>query len=591
MGRLKGVSTSDAQVAGAPTTLQTATLHDLAARKIIEISPFEVDASQAPQTTTELDRLGRPVRITESAFGSSSTLVQRMAYDLHGQVSYVTDTVRSAEIYERDGLGRATGATGADGLSSSTSYTPWGEPQVTIAFDANGNAVAQTNRIFTSKGRLRTVKQKMDPPLSGVSDDLVRQTRFDWRDGEKFQGVRVGVAGSMTSHGPMPDSPVRISETENESNGTGRLRAQRFGEGSGLDGPPTKVFSENVIQFYDGDQPAKVVTREPIVGAEFPRTMEYDDLGRLTRLTEAGAFETRYRYDEEGNLLALTAPGMNEATAAYDSRGLPVLRTHPDGEAIALQYNALGNQTQYADESGQITKYDMDPLGRVAKVRYPDGTFEQFAYEDITGALLARRDRDGTWMSYRYDLGGRLTEIRDTEDLATGTLLVRYTYDPAGRLTLVANADAAVSFSEFDFLGRPRATRAIRYADATGLDAAPVIRDIYTQNHRWNEHDEIVRWSLPVAGEIAPGGDLGNGWRTWIDQEYDGAGNLIRQQNAFADAGPATGEVIATGFARGPGRLMSRTRLPSSAGIGTTYSYADGSLPAPPSIETPPPPD
>jgi RHS repeat-associated protein len=580
-GRLVESTSTGANVMGeAGTALVTNMYVDLGERKQTVVSPHKAaDVNTAPYQVTELDGLGRPVLVSQKAAGSQQSIVQRLAYDTHGQTSYVSDTVRVAHAVAHDAFGREVESRSSDGTSTSTSWNDWSEPQIILAFGADGNAVAQTNRIFTRNGRLRAVNERMDPPLADSTADRIRQTRYTWEQGDTRLGVRTGLVGEMTSIGFDVDERVRVSETWRDA--AGRTTRSQIGESVSNKGDLSLIFLDTQLSRFDGAQPGQVLTSEPLAGASYLTTLEYDALGRVRRRTEAGTYESRYRYDETGNVLGTAAPGMNEATATHDSRGLALEQKLSDGAVLQFRYDALGNLRQYVDQQGQATTYDTDALGRVVKTTYNDGTTEEVVYEDLTGLTKATKNRAGEWRSYQYDAAGRVSALARGADPSSGTPLIRYEYDAAGRLTRVANVDSAVIYGEHDFLGRPRMTRTVRYENGSGLSDTPVVRDEFTQNYRYDAWDEIVRWSMPVRGPHAPAAEIGGGWRTWIDQEYDAGGNLIAQRAATSEIGDASsGEIISRATGRGVGRISQRTRGTNES-IVTKYQFADGEVAAP----------
>ena len=58
----------------------------------------------------------------------------------------------------------------------------------------------------------------------------------------------------------------------------------------------------------------------------------YDDLGRLTTVTDALTHETSYTYDERGRKLTETDAELHTTAWAYDFMGRQVSRTLPLGQ-------------------------------------------------------------------------------------------------------------------------------------------------------------------------------------------------------------------------------------------------------------------
>ncbi|HEU4887866.1 MAG TPA: RHS repeat-associated core domain-containing protein [Thermoanaerobaculia bacterium] len=242
---------------------------------------------------------------------------------------------------------------------------------------------------------------------------------------------------------------------------------------------------------------------------------------------------------------------------------------------------------RFVDEAGKDTTYDTDSLGRVSEVTYADTTTERMVYEDVTGLLASTKDRKGQWLSYFYDAGGRVTEVRlggpRSTDPATppvGDPYLRYIYDLAGRLRQVASRDAAIEYEAYDLLGRPGRTRSVRYKDHGGLGSSAEILDAHTQAHVWAIHEgERQRWRMPVSGATLPATETAGLWRTWVDEERDAASNITRQR-AADDATATPGAAITAADGRGFGRLKSRMRFYGNIGnaLDQTYGYADGAV-------------
>jgi len=318
----------------------------------------------------------------------------------------------------------------------------------------------------------------------------------------------------------------------------------------------------------------------------------------IVTIEGGGAYVTRMAHDEAGNLLSMQRPGLATSLKAYDARGLMWREQLPDGSLVRRAYDERGTLRQYIDEEGNVTFYDADALGRIHRIRYPDGTSEETRFEDGTGLILATRDRAGEWIWFDYDAdhNGRLAAEHlggnAVEPSLTQNPFVRYNYDAAGRLTRVANRDAAIEYDEFDLLGRPRLSRLVRYkkngcipsavACGSGLSASPQIAEVFTQGHEWSVFDdERSRWRMPAVGSVLPATEADTLWRNWIVEERDAGANLVRQQEALTLSAPPAGVTILDAKGRGAGRLAERSRGLTGplASLSTRFGYAD--LPAP----------
>lgn len=583
LGREIGTRTTNARVAGSTSAVdvKTAVTHNLLAREITRIDPHTDNGDSTPREITHLDPLGRPELVEHHSGPSqpSASVLHRLAYDIHGELAYETDTLLVAEFHQHDAFGREIADIQSDGTKTESRWNPWDELLDESDYSATGALVGKTVNVYTDNGRLRRTADQV------ASTGLSRLVRNTWDDGEKNLTTRIGPVSSPTSDF-NPLDVVRVIHTEQDL--AGREKKMTVGAGTGPDGllSTSDVFLQ-IDTSYVGDLPTSETTTEPRVGKAVSSTTGYDTLGRITSRTDAGSYTETTVYDESGNIVSFTPPGLTAETTQYDSRDLPFHHTASNGTSVNRQYDALGILRSYTDEEGQTTTFDLDGLGRVEQVNYlGDSTFERIEYQPVTGRVAARRDRRGQWLSYGYDVAGRLETIHAGQTTTSG-VETRYEYDNAGRLIRVRNRDAAVEYDNFDLLGRPQLTRSIRYKNGSGLATAETL-DVHTQEHRWSVFEsERQRWRMPAAGSALPGAEPSTAWRSWIDETYDAVANLTRQREELSASAPASGAVVMDAIARGIDRLATRQRtlVASSDPLITTYGYADASaITGPPSV-------
>ena len=146
-----------------------------------------------------------------------------------------------------------------------------------------------------------------------------------------------------------------------------------------------------------------------------------DGLGRLTQVYEAPNdanynYLTSYSYDALGNLRTVTQ-GQQTRTFVYDSLARLTSATNSESGTISYSYDANGNLETRTDARSIVTSYTYDALNRV-KTR---------SYSDATPAV-----------SYVYDAGG--------------------VSNSRGRLTRVSSSVSATNYTEYDALGRVKAS-------------------------------------------------------------------------------------------------------------------------------------
>jgi RHS repeat-associated protein len=218
---------------------------------------------------------------------------------------------------------------------------------------------------------------------------------------------------------------------------------------------------------------------------------EYDDAGRLLRESNAlGGFRT-YQWsrsggllsatDEHGNTTTITPKGPNlQPTSvtdargnmvryAYDAAGNLTRIVYPDGSVEQFTYDEAGNRTSRVNRRGETISAAYNSAGQITQITFPDGSTRAFTYDargraivttDDQGATTLEYDQanrltrieypGGRWLEYSYDAAGRRTGLLDHDGLA-----VEYRYDEAGRLRELRDpAGAGSVMYSYDAAGR-----------------------------------------------------------------------------------------------------------------------------------------
>jgi RHS repeat-associated protein len=240
---------------------------------------------------------------------------------------------------------------------------------------------------------------------------------------------------------------------------------------------------------------------------------EYDDAGRLIRESNAlGGFRT-YQWtrtgglqtatDEHGNTTTFTPKGPdlqptsvtdargNLVRYAYDAAGNLTRTIYPDGSVEQFAYDEAGNRITRVNRRGESISAAYNSSGQITQITYPDVSTRTFTYDD-RGRLIVATDDHGETM-LEYDQANRLTRIE-----YPGGRWLEYSYDEAGRRTgLLDHAGFAVQYL-YDGAGRLREMR-----DPAGAGS--------------------VIYSYDTAGRLSRE-EKGNG--TYSEYSYDGAGRI-----------------------------------------------------------------
>ncbi len=523
MGRRTSTTTNGIATVGSITTT---TAYNLAARTIT------ITHAGGAVTTTELDPLGRVKRsVTETG---SSPIEQQFAYDLSGNRVYTTD-MRTASASAFDAHGRVVATRAADGTIATTELDAWSRPtMIRNLTDDGASIVAESSYDFTAAGRMKSMTTKID---TGIE----RTTAFAWDGGGRTTRASTNGRASATTFDLA-----------------GRLKTSAIGAGNV--GALTETFERSEITAYEGDLPAAAMSSEKN-GATYIASMDRNTTGDVVR-ENVGPLEWKSNYDELGNATEASVPGRPSTKWNVDARGAVEKETLPDGAENAFAYHASGAQTGYSDPTNEATNTVTDLIGRPLTRTYPDGTTERIEWDG--SRVKSVTDRQNRKQSYDYNAKGQLVAIRDDAN----AVVDRLAYDNAGRLVSWTNADSEIAWSNFDLDGNPKQTTQRRFRNASGFSTTPIVLDELVQEHRWNEHGERVRFSMPVS----PGVVLGAGWTKWIAQTFDALGNVISIARAAGESSQPDPPLM-TASHRGAGRPDVRTVFTSGNPIVRSYAY------------------
>ena len=230
---------------------------------------------------------------------------------------------------------------------------------------------------------------------------------------------------------------------------------------------------------YDslGRQITETTTRTDEFGVEqtLTTTMEYDDKGRLFRVTDPEGNVTVTEYNAIDKEEATIDANLNRTEYDYDDRGNLVVTRYPDLTAEITGYDENGNVISQTDRLGRTTRMTYDAADRLAETIFPDDTpgvdtdNPRTTNEyDRAGRLTATLDERGNRTEFEYDDAGRRTLVRDA--LLNET---RFEYDARGLRT--AMVDALGRRTEFVYDDAGRLTETI-YPDDTPGDQADNLR-------------------------------------------------------------------------------------------------------------------
>jgi RHS repeat-associated protein len=291
------------------------------------------------------------------------------------------------------------------------------------------------------------------------------------------------------------------------------------------------------IIYHNGTRNIASVIRHPTVGQNLTTSYTYDSLGRLATETLPGEAARVYSYNATHKRLAqVTQNGVTLASYTYDLVGRTSTATDRNGLTRVFEYDGLNRVArieypddtfeefdygcceleQYRDRQGKLTTYLHDPVGRVVKQWRPDGVQLGFEY-DAEGRLVALVDGEGNRTTWQHDDRGRITRktyadgksVQYARDGAGNAVsitngrgqVMNLTYTPTDRLQAIigANVSWSLTYDDFDNL----ATTADGWSNAT-----------------WT-HDDLGRLTGVNATRT------GGGWTDIIAYTHDGQDRVI----------------------------------------------------------------
>ncbi|MBK1707282.1 RHS repeat protein [Halochromatium glycolicum] len=310
--------------------------------------------------------------------------------------------------------------------------------------------------------------------------------------------------------------------------------------------------------------------RETVTDAEGNvTTLDYDAFDRLSQVRDPEQRVSEYHYDAKGRLLEVVeGVGTLEETLTeqhgYTDDGLPASATdgrghttrytydgldrlarttYPDGSDEQFSYDDNSNLTQYRTRAGVLIDRAYDALDRVRLKQVPGETDVTYAYDRV-GRTTRIGDGHGDF-TYAYDTAGRLEHVRDPS-----ARVVRYDYDASGNRTRLTYPDGAAVDYDYDALDRverirenatvladyshdplSRRTR-LEYANGTHTDYRyEPDSDLAEIAHQFNTSTLSLQYGYNRASQrtSAQIGDERFLWRPVVDQTLAYTANVLNQ--------------------------------------------------------------
>ncbi|MFF5964736.1 DUF6531 domain-containing protein [Streptomyces collinus] len=516
------ISRTDA--AGAKTTYT----YDKAGRLLTMTSPRgSISGADASKFTWKYghDKVGNQTTVTDPLGNTTKT-----AYDAQYRPIAVTDPLGRVRKTEHDGEGNVTKTTDTLGNTTVNSYddnsqllttTDRGGKTVSYTYDDAGNLASETTPMgrkttygYDDNGRLTTTVEPRGNATGADPAQYSWSTAYDAAGNIRSQSDPYGNKTVNYTY----DGDGRLSE---QTDALGNKTAYEYDELGRL----TKVTTpDSGIINLGYDTAGNLTSRKDAKG--HTTNYAYDDDGRLLRVTDPLDRATSFGYDADGNRISTTNARGQKITNTYDARNLLTQTTYSDGTPTAVYtYDTAGHPKTIKDDTGTRT-VTYDDEGRPLSITSP-GVTNPFKYVyNANGSVKSRTYPDGRAITYAYDHDGRMVSQ------TAGGKTTNYGWDAAANLTSVKlpTTTAVTEARTYD-----RAGRLASVTQGTGTrhverdDAGRVVKDFFKDATTTGLAD---RYAYDAAGRMTRACTDASATTSCLSgttgstYEYDKTGNL-----------------------------------------------------------------
>lgn len=503
------------------------------------------------RTTAAYNPAGEATTVT----GADQT-VTTYGYDVGGRMTSVRDPLGRLAVGTFDLAGRLTSVRRDSPAGATLQTTRFG-------YDANGNQTSSTTpagwvttRAFDALDQLSTVTE----PVSGTKSIT---TSFGYDAAGNRTRLTNGRGHAMTTSYQPWDLPESVAEA-------GVVWTTTYDAG----GLATRVASPgDVVRTRSYDELGRL-TQESGAGAEAAtrtRTIGYNLL-RATSVSHPSGSES-LAYNDRGLLTAATGPAGN-ATFSHDGDGRVVSRTDAAGTST-FTYDSVGNLRTAVDPATGVTKTHTYNANReLVRTDYGTGRGRRDMVVDNLGRLSSDtlKSAAGTALfsvAYDYDANSNVTKKTVGPTGAAGEGTNNYTYDRSGRLLTWRNPASVTTAYSWDDAGNRTQAGATSYAyddgnRLTSESQGGVMTATYSYTTRGTLSAKTGAGATTLAFD-AFDRLVSDGSTSYT---YDGLDRLATAGAAVMNYAGLEKEVVGDGsatYARGPGGELLGT---ASGGLG-----------------------
>ncbi len=388
--------------------------------------------------------------------------ITRYAYDSSGRLARITDPAGGVTRYGYDDQNHLTTITDARGILV-----------ITKEYDAVGRVVREVfpdtaevhysyitanpsdpstpvlqTQVTDPLGHTTTYRFTVTGELTDVTDALGQRVSFEIDPVSGRYRERVGTASC-----PICGSPASNNQSY-EYDEQGRLAklTDALGHSTTYTYPPIGEIPETITDALQ----RKTILTQSLMGDVTSITdpagkitlLTYDDAGRLLSLTDPNHNAITVTYGADGRPITIADALNRTVTYMYDRAGRLAAKRAPDGTTEYITYNLLDRITGIEDGIGLLTSLNYDASGNVLSLTNPRGNSTTYVYDE-SGRVAREIAPDGAERLFTYDLNSNSTSVVDRNGRAT-----MFTYDALGRLSEALYQDGTRLRFEWDASGR-----------------------------------------------------------------------------------------------------------------------------------------